>query len=53
MKIEGIEFELREEAPPSPYKRKLESVPNPERPQLDQLSEEDLLLWSTPQEEVG
>lgn len=45
LKIEGLELELREEAPPSNYKRKkLESVPD--KPELA-LTDEDYLLWST------
>ena len=43
-----FELRLREEAPPSNYKRKkLESVPGKDEPQL---TDEDYLLWSVPDE---
>lgn len=51
IKIQGIELTLREEAPPSNYKRKLEVVPD-QKPET-QLSEEDWLLWSVNQDEVS
>lgn len=52
IKIEGIEIKLREDAPLSNYKRKLESVPSSEKPEKP-LTEEDWLLWSTDQEGVN
>lgn len=50
LKIDGLEIKLREEAPPSNYKKKLEIVPDkPDR----SLTEEDYLLWSVDQEEAS
>lgn len=49
LKIGDFEIILREEAPPSNYKRKLEVASSPEKPERE-LTEEDYLLWSVQEE---
>lgn len=52
-KYEGLEFTLREEAPPSTYKRKkLESSSFSSEKTEPLLTEEDFLLWSVREEEI-
>lgn len=48
IKIQGIELTLREEAPLSNYKRKVEITSSPDKSEKP-LTEEDWLLWSVDQ----
>lgn len=50
LKIGDFEIRLREEAPPSNYKRKLEDV-SKDKPEKE-LTDEDYLTWSVDQEEA-
>lgn len=52
LKIGDFEIHLREEAPPSNYKRKLEVAGSSDKPD-PQMTEEDYLLWSVSQEEAS
>lgn len=51
IEIEGLKMELREEVPPSNYKKKLEVIGSEKADPT--LTDEDYLLWSTPQEAEG
>lgn len=46
IKLDGIELKLREEAPPSNYKKKNSDAPTDHVPVEDQFTEEQLLMWS-------
>lgn len=51
IKVDGIELKLRDEAPPSTYKRKIvETTPDPVLE--PEYSDMDILLWSTPVGEI-